>query len=303
METKEVLSDVVRYIEENIDLKLTIEDIAAEYYISTVHLQRLFTFVFNMPIAEYIRSRKLQKSLEKLYYSESKVCEIAYDIGFGHESSFIRSFKREFGITPSEARKNPHILKITPPICMNEYSSVGDGIMSNIDFVMLPKVHLIGKRYIIPLEESLEMAPEVARKFWDHDAATIEGKTTNDVYIGLTRTVRGEDYSYYMPSVPVSKGAMVQKGFESEEIEATLAVCFKYIGHHHYYELNKDVAQTMYQKIDQFIEDTPDNIVVPYECYFEKIDCGDYDGDYCMLEWYTPVLMTDEADLSDSVDE
>lgn len=297
METKEILVEVVHYIEENIDLKLTIEDIAAEYYISTVHLQRLFTFVFNMPIAEYIRSRKLQKSLEMLYYSESKVCDIAYDIGFGHESSFIRSFKREFGITPSEARKNPHILKITPPICMDDYSSVGNGMMSGIDFVMLPKVSLLGKRYIIPAEDSLELAPEVAKKFWDQDADRIVGRTSKGIYIGYTRTVKGEDYSYYTPSVPVSEKAKVQKGFDAEEIEATLAVRFKYVGHHHYYDINKDIAKAMYEKIDQFIEETPENIVVPYECYFEKIDIGDYDGECCMMEWYTPVLMTEEAEL------
>ncbi len=37
--------------------------------------------------------------------TDRKVCDIAYDVGFEHESSFIRSFKREYGMTPHEARK------------------------------------------------------------------------------------------------------------------------------------------------------------------------------------------------------
>ena len=97
MSKNEVLDDVICYIEENICSKLTVEDIAAKAYISPAHLQRLFHVTFDMTIAEYVRGRKL------------------HDVGFEHESSFIRSFKREFGLTPHEARKQPYGIKITPP--------------------------------------------------------------------------------------------------------------------------------------------------------------------------------------------
>lgn len=291
METKEIIENIIEEIEKNITKKLTIEQLAEKYYISTVHLQRIFTFLFLMPLAEYIRQRKMQKSLEMLYETDKKVCEIAYDLSFGYESSFIRSFKREFGITPSEARKKMHILKIIPPAAMNNYSGIGQGILSDMDFVMLPKMRLIGKRYLIPSEDSLEMAPEVAKKFWEEDASRITGKATEGVYIGYTRNVHGEaGYSFYMPSVPVTKRAQIPEGFIAEETEVTQAVRFRYIGHHHYYDLNAAVADVMYQKIDAFIDSLPENIVVPYDYYFEKIDIRDYDGEYCMMEWYTPVL-------------
>ena len=115
MRTDEILDNVINYIEENICSKLTIEDIAAGVYISPAHLQRLFHITFGMTIAEYVRSRKMQKALELLYNTNRKVCDVAYDVGFEHESSFIRSFKREFGITPHEARKQPYSIKISPP--------------------------------------------------------------------------------------------------------------------------------------------------------------------------------------------
>jgi AraC family transcriptional regulator len=118
------LDHVICYIEENICSKLTVEDIAAKAYISPAHLQRLFHITFGMTIAEYVRSRKLQKALELLYNTDRKVCDIAYDVGFEHESSFIRSFKREFGVTPHEARKHPFGIKLTPPRGFgNSYSS------------------------------------------------------------------------------------------------------------------------------------------------------------------------------------
>lgn len=115
MSKNEILDDVICYIEENICSKLTVEDIAAKAYISPAHLQRLFHITFGMTIAEYVRYRKLQKALELLYSTNRNVCDIAYDVGFEHESSFIRSFKREFGLTPHEARKQPYGINITPP--------------------------------------------------------------------------------------------------------------------------------------------------------------------------------------------
>lgn len=114
--TTEIILDVVCYIEEHITEKLTVGDIARQVYLSQAHLQRVFEFAFDVSIAEYIRSRKLQKSLEMLYETDAKISEIAYDIGFEHESSFIRSFKREFGITPGEARKSPRSIPVIPAI-------------------------------------------------------------------------------------------------------------------------------------------------------------------------------------------
>lgn len=116
MERKEILIEVVDYIENNLEEKLTIEEMAGEIHISQAHLQRVFRDAFGIPIAEYVRSRKLQRAMELLYGTEGKVCDIAYDVGFAYESSFIRSFKREFGITPNEARRQKVKICKMPPL-------------------------------------------------------------------------------------------------------------------------------------------------------------------------------------------
>lgn len=107
METKEILDDIVVYIEENICKRLTVGELAAKVYISPAQLQRMFRVEFHMTVAEYVRLCKLKRALMLLCETDRKVCGIAYDVGSEHESSFIRSFKREFGITPHEARKHP----------------------------------------------------------------------------------------------------------------------------------------------------------------------------------------------------
>ena len=105
MEMNELLVEVVNLIEENLQEKITIPYIAEHVYISSVHLQRLFKQKYGITIAAYIRTKKLQFAVEEIIYTEKKIDEIGYDLEFGHESSFIRSFKREYGVTPSEMRR------------------------------------------------------------------------------------------------------------------------------------------------------------------------------------------------------
>lgn len=101
----EIFKNVFIYIEENLPEKLTVEEIARHVYLSPTYLQFVFKENFGVPLAEYVRKQKLKRALDLLYNTEKKISDIAYDSGFEHESSFIRSFKREFGMTPGEARR------------------------------------------------------------------------------------------------------------------------------------------------------------------------------------------------------
>lgn len=101
----DVFNRIFLYIEDHLTEKLTVEEIAGQVYLSPTYLQFVFKDNFGIPLAEYVRSQKLKRALELLYNTEKRISDIAYDCGFEHESSFIRSFKREFGMTPGEARR------------------------------------------------------------------------------------------------------------------------------------------------------------------------------------------------------
>ena len=101
----DVFNSVFTYIEDNLTEKLTVEEIAKHVYLSPTYLQSVFKEHFGIPLAEYVRSQKLKRAMDLLYNTERRISDIAYDSGFEHESSFIRSFKREFRKTPGEARR------------------------------------------------------------------------------------------------------------------------------------------------------------------------------------------------------
>jgi transcriptional regulator GlxA family with amidase domain len=107
--TNDLLKNVLADIEEGIRNSINTDIIAKKHTLSSIHLQRLFKFTFKQSLGAYIRSRRLTASLESLRNANYKLIDIAQEYGFGYEQSYLRSFKREFGVTPGRFRKTLNI--------------------------------------------------------------------------------------------------------------------------------------------------------------------------------------------------
>ncbi|MDR2597077.1 MAG: helix-turn-helix transcriptional regulator [Treponema sp.] len=77
-----------------------------KHALSESHLHKLFRSTFNQPLGFYIRTYKLAESIDDLLNTKLKILDIALGYGFEYEQSYIRAFKREFGITPCELRRS-----------------------------------------------------------------------------------------------------------------------------------------------------------------------------------------------------
>jgi len=102
---RDLLENVLIDIERGIREGVNSDTLAKKYSLSEGHLRRLFKTAFKMTMPGYIRSRRLKASLIDLVKKDSNILGIALDYGFYYEQSYIRAFKREFGITPGELRK------------------------------------------------------------------------------------------------------------------------------------------------------------------------------------------------------
>jgi len=116
----DLLKNVLTDIEEGIKEGVNADTLAKKYTLSSSHLQRLFKSTFKQPIGTYIRSRKLTASLESLLNTNSTLVNIALDYGFEYEQSYVRSFKREFGVTPGIIRRTGQTVKVTPPLNLHD---------------------------------------------------------------------------------------------------------------------------------------------------------------------------------------
>jgi len=287
----DLLENILLDIENGIKNNINASVLSKKYDFSEVHLRRLFSFAFKQTIAAYIRSRKLAASLNDILKKNGNIHDIAAEYGFKYEQSYIRTFKREFGITPGDLRKTGKILKIRPPLHLFNENKLGDNVFFGPDIVVIPRFHIIGKRHLIPFGVSTDMAPRVGKRFWENERKRIKDAVNPDVYIGLTRNINlKKKHSEYIPSVQVENLKNIPHGFVGDTFETSMCARFRYIGRHHYYDINKNTASMMYDAIRNYTQNKyVKYILLNDKIHFEMIDTRLYDGVYCQMEWYTPV--------------
>ena len=66
--------------------------------ISPFHFLRLFTDVLGVTPHQYLVRSRLRHAARLLADDDSPITEIAYDVGFGDLSNFVRTFHRAAGV-------------------------------------------------------------------------------------------------------------------------------------------------------------------------------------------------------------
>ncbi|WP_019849153.1 AraC family transcriptional regulator [Desulfitobacterium sp. PCE1] len=114
MDSIRSLNRALEYIEEHLAEDIDLEEAARLAYCSEYHFRRMFTFLAGITLSEYIRRRRLSQAAFELRDQDVKVIDIALKYGYTSPDSFTRAFRELHGITPSEARRDTHSLKIYP---------------------------------------------------------------------------------------------------------------------------------------------------------------------------------------------
>ena len=92
------------YVDRNFDSISSVTEVSNHFFYSREYVSRLFRKYFDTTISDYIMKKRISKSQE-LIVKEGSIIDVAYQVGFGSLSTFIRAFKSVTGITPSEYRK------------------------------------------------------------------------------------------------------------------------------------------------------------------------------------------------------
>jgi len=110
------LNRAVEYIEAHICDDLQLGDVARTTSYSAYHFGRLFCYIAELPLSEYIRRRKLSLAAIELQSDDIKVIDLAIKYGYESADSFTRAFTKQHGITPTAARQSGAMLKNYPPL-------------------------------------------------------------------------------------------------------------------------------------------------------------------------------------------
>lgn len=120
----EYLNQMVKYIEENLTRNIEYKKLAKIVGVSEYNLQRIFVFLTNMSLAEYIRKRRLSQAFEELKTTDIKIIDLAVKYKYDSAISFTRAFKNMFGITPSECKASNKEYKQYPIIKFNNNNDI-----------------------------------------------------------------------------------------------------------------------------------------------------------------------------------
>jgi len=85
---------------------LDLETIAAEAGLSAFHFLRLFSAVLGVTPHQYLVRTRLRRAARLLADADLPVTEIAFDVGFGDLSNFMRTFRRAAGTSPLRFRQS-----------------------------------------------------------------------------------------------------------------------------------------------------------------------------------------------------
>ena len=107
----DVLKMAVLYINQYYTKDFRLDSLARLCDISKSYLCKLFKQKYGKGITEYITELRLHKACVLLEKTDHTVVSIANDTGYVDCGYFNRLFKKHFGVTPLEYRKNPsHIM-------------------------------------------------------------------------------------------------------------------------------------------------------------------------------------------------
>lgn len=175
----------IDYIEDNLAGEIDYKHAAKAACCPEHHFQRMFVFISEVTLSEYIRRRRLTLAAFELQQSNKSVIEVAQTYGYKSHASFTRAFRELHGISPITTRQSGAKLKAYPRMSFQisitgrtgmsyriekkpEFIAAGFKNSVNMDhaFNFIPKIwqearqNGIGEKLLGLLDEHVEQEPK-----------------------------------------------------------------------------------------------------------------------------------------------
>jgi transcriptional regulator GlxA family with amidase domain len=99
------VQDVVRLMEDTVDRPLSLARLSRRGGLSARHLQSLFNHAFGVSPHVHYLALRLNAARRKVIETTASFADIAAATGFNSASAFSRSYRSQFGESPSDTRK------------------------------------------------------------------------------------------------------------------------------------------------------------------------------------------------------
>ncbi len=100
-----LVQKVINHINLNLDAPLSLKLLAEMCYISPSYLSNLFKQETGATLTDYINTQRVQRAAHRLQTTTSSISTIAECVGFLDVNYFTKIFKKAFGVTPTQFRR------------------------------------------------------------------------------------------------------------------------------------------------------------------------------------------------------
>lgn len=100
-----LLSSINKFLDENYNRKITLEEIAENCHFSKYYFAHKLKEITGMTFVQYLNAFRLERAGELIKNTKLKITDIAFKCGFGSLRSFNRAFAEAYSMTPLQFRK------------------------------------------------------------------------------------------------------------------------------------------------------------------------------------------------------
>ena len=110
-QSNERFDDLINYIEDNLCEEISYKKLAQILGVNEYTMHRIFLFVTNYTLADYIRKRRLSMSALDLLDGKEKIIDIAIKYNYESSQAYSRALKKMMGFEPSNIKNNQGNIK------------------------------------------------------------------------------------------------------------------------------------------------------------------------------------------------
>lgn len=213
------MNQAVAYIEEHLEEDVDSEALGRIACCSAFHFQRMFAYIADVTLSEYIRRRRMSRAAFDLQTGDDKVIDVGLKYGYTSPTAFTRAFQSVHGISPSQAKKEGAVVKSFPPL---SFKIIIKGV-EEMDYKIVKKdaFRIVGISQ--PMQQEIEENFKTVPLMWERVAREnllpvliqqMEGEPAG--VLGVSACM-GEQWRYY---IAVASGKPVPEGMEEYEIPA-----------------------------------------------------------------------------------
>ncbi len=151
----ELITQVLVFIESNLEEKLTLDVIANHFHMSKFYFHRIFAACTGKSLNSYVSMRRLNAAVGLIKQSNLSLTTIAYQLNFSSQAAFTRAFRQAFGVSPRALANGTVQIEVTgvPQIARRDIKNFNGDLVSDFNIVKFQPISNKGVVFQIDLSE------------------------------------------------------------------------------------------------------------------------------------------------------